>query len=341
MATHARLLDRRRLELLLDGGDPAPVLGALEGYRNPDGGYGFGLEPDLRAPESQIGGAYHAFEVLAETGPTTTPRAGELCDWLSSVTLPEGGLPFALPVADPAGCAPFWANADPTAPSLQLSAFVAANAHRTAAHDPAVAAHPWLRRVTDYCLGAIEALDSAPFAIELNASVQFLDAVHETRPEAAALLARLGAFIPPDGRVPVTQGAEGEALRALDFTPYPGRPARELFAPDVIDAVLGAAGLGDIGQHFPDDDPRWRDADSIELLEVVRGMLPGPVGNVDATVVCEAPRLSPHRDAMRARLAGALELDRAAVNVKFTTGEGMGFVGRGEGIAALAIATLA
>ena len=109
----------------------------------------------------------------------------------------------------------------------------------------------------------------------------------------------------------------------------------------VIDALLGAAALGDIGQHFPDDDPRWRGASSIQLLHTVRGMLPGPVGNVDATVICEAPKLGPHRDAMRTRLAGALELDIAAVNVKFTTGEGMGFVGRGEGIAALAIATLA
>jgi 2-C-methyl-D-erythritol 2,4-cyclodiphosphate synthase len=109
----------------------------------------------------------------------------------------------------------------------------------------------------------------------------------------------------------------------------------------VIDALLGAAALGDIGEHFPDDDPRWRDANSIELLHTVRGMLPGPVGNVDATVICEAPKLSPHRDAMRRRLAGALELDIGAVNVKFTTGEGMGFVGRGEGIAAMAIATLA
>ena len=109
----------------------------------------------------------------------------------------------------------------------------------------------------------------------------------------------------------------------------------------VIDALLGAAALGDIGQHFPDDDPRWRGASSIELLHTVRGMLPGPVGNVDATVICEAPKLGPHRDAMRTRLAGALELDIAAVNVKFTTGEGIGFVGRGEGIAALAVATLA
>jgi 2-C-methyl-D-erythritol 2,4-cyclodiphosphate synthase len=109
----------------------------------------------------------------------------------------------------------------------------------------------------------------------------------------------------------------------------------------VIDALLGAAGLGDIGQHFPDTDERWRDADSIELLRAVREMLPGAPVHVDATVICEAPKLGPHRDAMRARLAGALGLEPGAVNVKFTTAEGMGFAGRGEGIAALAIATLA
>ena len=108
----------------------------------------------------------------------------------------------------------------------------------------------------------------------------------------------------------------------------------------VIDALLGAAGLGDIGLHFPDDDERWRDASSIELLREVRGMLPAAPLNVDATVACEAPRLGPHRDAMRARLAEALGVEPEAVNVKFTTGEGMGFVGRGEGIAAMAVATL-
>jgi 2-C-methyl-D-erythritol 2,4-cyclodiphosphate synthase len=108
----------------------------------------------------------------------------------------------------------------------------------------------------------------------------------------------------------------------------------------VIDALLGAAGLGDIGQHFPDDDERWRDASSIELLRAVRGMLPAAPLNVDVTVVCEAPKLAPYRDAMRAGLAEALGIEPEAVNVKFTTGEGMGFVGRGEGIAALAVATL-
>ena len=111
----------------------------------------------------------------------------------------------------------------------------------------------------------------------------------------------------------------------------------------LIDALLGAAGLDDIGRHFPDTDERWRDADSIELLQSVRGMLRdagfAPL-NVDVTVACEAPKLDAHREAMRLRLAEALELDPGAVNVKFTTGERMGFVGRGEGIAALAVATL-
>ena len=111
----------------------------------------------------------------------------------------------------------------------------------------------------------------------------------------------------------------------------------------IIDALLGAAGLGDIGQHFPDTDERWRDAHSLELLRAVRDMLSDAgheITNIDATVACEAPRLSPFRDEMRSRLARAAELDHTAVNVKFTTGERMGFVGRGEGVAALAVATL-
>jgi 2-C-methyl-D-erythritol 2,4-cyclodiphosphate synthase len=112
----------------------------------------------------------------------------------------------------------------------------------------------------------------------------------------------------------------------------------------VIDALLGAAGLGDIGQHFPDTDERWRDADSLELLRTVcdklRNSGHNPV-NVDATVACEEPKLGPFRDEMRTRLAQAAGLETSAVNVKFTTGERMGFVGRGEGMAALAIATVA
>jgi 2-C-methyl-D-erythritol 2,4-cyclodiphosphate synthase len=112
----------------------------------------------------------------------------------------------------------------------------------------------------------------------------------------------------------------------------------------VIDALLGAAGLGDVGQHFPDTDERWKDADSLDLLRRAQALV-GEAGlspvNVDATVVCEEPRLSPYRDEMRASLASALDLPADMVNVKFTTAERMGFIGRGEGVAALAIATVA
>ena len=111
----------------------------------------------------------------------------------------------------------------------------------------------------------------------------------------------------------------------------------------IIDALLGAAGLGDIGQHFPDTDERYRDADSMGLLNQVCAFLEDhgwTIRHVDATVMCERPRLGPHRDEMRRSLAGAIGLPPLEVNVKFTTGEGMGFVGRGEGVAAQAIATV-
>jgi 2-C-methyl-D-erythritol 2,4-cyclodiphosphate synthase len=111
----------------------------------------------------------------------------------------------------------------------------------------------------------------------------------------------------------------------------------------LIDALLGAAGLGDIGQHFPDTDERYRDADSLALLGEVCTFL-GEHGwsvvHLDASVICDAPKLSPHRDEMRSKLAGVAGLQPLEVNVKFTTNEGLGFIGRGEGMAALAIATV-
>jgi 2-C-methyl-D-erythritol 2,4-cyclodiphosphate synthase len=111
----------------------------------------------------------------------------------------------------------------------------------------------------------------------------------------------------------------------------------------VIDALLGAAALGDIGQHFPDTDPRFAGADSLELLRTVAiyvGERGFAIGNVDATVILERPKLAPYRDAMRDALAGALALPAEAVSVKATTGERIGFVGRGEGAAAMAVVTI-
>jgi 2-C-methyl-D-erythritol 2,4-cyclodiphosphate synthase len=117
----------------------------------------------------------------------------------------------------------------------------------------------------------------------------------------------------------------------------------DVLAHAVIDAVLGAAALGDIGRHFPDTDPRYEGADSIELLReaVVRVAAEGwSVLNVDATVICEEPRIGPHAADMAARLGDALGVEAGRVNVKGTTNEGMGFLGRGEGIAAIAIAMI-
>jgi len=111
----------------------------------------------------------------------------------------------------------------------------------------------------------------------------------------------------------------------------------------VIDALLGASALGDIGQHFPDSDERYRDADSMELLRTVVAMLAERglrVAHVDTTVVMERPKLAGHREAIRASLAAALGVEPGQVNVKASTGEGMGFIGREEGVAALTVATL-
>jgi 2-C-methyl-D-erythritol 2,4-cyclodiphosphate synthase len=113
-----------------------------------------------------------------------------------------------------------------------------------------------------------------------------------------------------------------------------GHSGADVLAHAITDALLGAAGAGDIGTHFPDTDERWRGADSIELLRAAVDRLDGTPLNADATVICEAPRLGPHREAMEARLGEALG---APVSVKATTNEGMGAIGRGEGIAAMAV----
>jgi 2-C-methyl-D-erythritol 2,4-cyclodiphosphate synthase len=134
------------------------------------------------------------------------------------------------------------------------------------------------------------------------------------------------------GRRLVLGGVEVEHERGLD-----GHSDADVLTHAVIDAVLGAAGSGDIGTMFPDDDERWRDADSIDLLRTVVGTLAGSIGNIDATIVCEQPRLGPYKAEMERTLA---EATSARVSVKATSNEGMGWIGRGEGIACIAVASL-
>jgi 2-C-methyl-D-erythritol 2,4-cyclodiphosphate synthase len=140
------------------------------------------------------------------------------------------------------------------------------------------------------------------------------------------------------GRRLVLGGVEIEHEAGLD-----GWSDADVLVHAVIDALLGAAGLGDIGQQFPDTDERWRGADSLDLLRTVVAQVAAEgcaIRHVDVTVVLEAPKLGPHREEIRGNLSAVLGLALPHVNVKATRGEGMGFVGRGEGAAALAVATI-
>jgi 2-C-methyl-D-erythritol 2,4-cyclodiphosphate synthase len=122
-----------------------------------------------------------------------------------------------------------------------------------------------------------------------------------------------------------------------------GHSDADVLAHAIADAILGGCALGDLGAHFPDDDPRWKDADSMHLLEESARLARESgyeVGNVDATVVVQAPKLAAHLPAIRARLAEVLRIDLDAVSVKAKTSEGLGYTGDGTGIAAYAVAGL-
>ncbi len=137
------------------------------------------------------------------------------------------------------------------------------------------------------------------------------------------------------GRPLILGGVEIPHERGLE-----GHSDADVLTHAIADALLGAAGLGDLGAVFPSEDPRWLGASSLDLLATVAGMLAGEylgIGNVDAVVIAQQPSLAPYRDRMRSGLASALGVQVAAVSVKATTTDGMGFTGRGEGIAATAV----
>jgi hypothetical protein len=279
MRTNARLLDRRRFELLFENGSAEAVLAALSAYANPDGGFGYGLEPDLRSASSQPGGALHAFEVLQEIAPETSSVGVRLCDWLDSVSFDDGSLPFAFAIEDGGGSAPFWVNADPSEPSLFITTAVAGAAHRVADGDPDVAGHPWLEAVTDYSLTAIAAIKDQPFAIAFRFILQFLDAIHDKRTEAPGELARLGAMLPESGTLPVPSGSEGEELTPLDISAVPARPLRDLFPPEAISEDLDDLAAGqkadggwdvDFASYSPQASLEWRAYRTVWALSVLR-----------------------------------------------------------------------
>jgi 2-C-methyl-D-erythritol 2,4-cyclodiphosphate synthase len=133
-----------------------------------------------------------------------------------------------------------------------------------------------------------------------------------------------------DGRKLVLGGVEVEHPQGLD-----GHSDADVVTHAVIDAILGAAGGGDIGTLFPPSEPQWRDADSLDLLRTAIGTIAGRIVNVDVTVICETPKLAAYKPQMETILG---EATSAKVSIKATTNEGMGWIGRGEGIAAMAVA---
>jgi 2-C-methyl-D-erythritol 2,4-cyclodiphosphate synthase len=144
------------------------------------------------------------------------------------------------------------------------------------------------------------------------------------------------ALVP--GRRLVLGGVTVPHGRGLD-----GHSDADVLLHAIADAILGALALGDLGAHFPDTDPRWKDADSRALLRQVAALAQGQgwrVENLDTTVIAQAPKLAPYVAQMRANIAADLECDVAQVSVKATTTERLGFAGRGEGIAALATVLL-
>ena len=281
LVSQGRLLDRYRADLLMGTGDPDRVLRALDAHRNPDGGYGWSLEPDLRAPGSNPAGALHAFEIIEEVAPATSSRAGALCDWLAAVTLPGGGLPFVFPIDDPTGSSPVWTEADTTTSSLQITSAVAALAHRAGRHDGTIAKHPWLADASRYCLDRIAAIDRPEtiFVLELRFALWFLDAIVDDEPAAVEHMQRLAGAIPPSGCLPVPGGAADEKLRPLDFTPVPDRPLRDLFAADAVAADLeqlageqrpDGGWTVDFASASPGAEREWRSYATVRAITILR-----------------------------------------------------------------------
>jgi hypothetical protein len=223
----ARLLDRHRYTMLFEGGSAEPVIEALRGYRNPDGGFGHALEPDLRGPASQPGPTLYALEILEELDMLGTEMGQAARTWFARVAEPDGGIPSALPGFERYPHAPWWT----AEPGSMLAFGLAAVLHAGGVEDD------WLTRATTWCWRAIEVTDR-PSAYWLKYALAFLDAVPD-EDRARATLASLAATVDLTAVAPAG-GAEGEALRPLDLSPRPGTRSRALVTEEQIEAHLDA-----------------------------------------------------------------------------------------------------
>jgi hypothetical protein len=263
----ARLVDRHRYAMLFTDGPAQPVLAALSGYRNTDGGFGHALEPDLRCPGSQPAATLYALEMLLEAGAADSEMARGAHAWIGSIAAPDGGIPFVLPGFEDYPH-PFWFA---PRPGSFLTLALAA-----AFHAGGVTGSEWLTRATGWCWREIEAAEQ-PGGYWLKYACAFLDAAPDEE-RARAAIASLASRVEPAALAP-EGGAEGEALRPLDLSPRPDSRSRELVTEAQIEAHLDATEAGqqdDGGWTFdwlawsPAQTTAWRGIVTIRALTWLR-----------------------------------------------------------------------
>ncbi len=225
---HGRLIDRLRFEAMFRGGPRERVLDALRGYQNADGGFGNALEPDLRGAGSQPEPVEVAFWILDEIDAFDSPMVTAACDYLASITTPDGGVPWVLPSVMDTPRAPWWQTDDDPPGDLVPTAALAALLHEHGVD------HPWLAPATEFCWSRIAALKE-PGAYQAGAVVTFLDRVPD-RERAEAELARVRDDLL--AAVSFDLAASGHVHFPLDFAPAPLR--LPLFPQDVLDTHLDA-----------------------------------------------------------------------------------------------------
>ena len=283
MLGSARLLDRHRLAVLLHGASVEPVLDALLAYRNPDGGFGHALEPDVRGPGSEPASVLHALDVLAEVDALDDASVAPAAAWIASIAAPDGGVPFVTERAAEHPHAPWMV---PSEGGSQLTFALAGAlwpAPRAGASDAAVR---WLQSATDWCWARLERPhELSAYAVKF--ALDFLDRVPDedrARERIEALRPRLDA----DGALPVAGGTEDERLGPLTLSERPASRSRALFADEHIAAELDAlerAQQDDGGWRFdwlawsPGQTVEWRGAVTLRALCTLRahGRLPASV----------------------------------------------------------------
>ncbi len=222
----ARLVDRHRYSMLFANGSAELVVEALRGYRNPDGGFGHALEPDLRCPTSQAAPTLYALEILGEAGAVDGELAGDARRWLAQIADPDGGIPSLLPGYEDYPRAPWW---EPEPGSMLTLGLVGA------LHAAGVTGDAWLDRATSWCWRSVETAEQ-PQGYWLKFACAFLDSVPDDE-RARAAIASLATSADSSAVVPIG-GTEGEALRPLDLSPRPGSRSRGLVSEDRIEAHL-------------------------------------------------------------------------------------------------------